>query len=470
MKQAIAVLLLLSAVLFFSCKKESFITGGNATIAFSADSVYFDTVFVTAGAVTKSFKIFNTNNQKLRLNKVKLLGGASSAFKINVDGATGPEVNNIEMAANDSIYVFVTVNVNPNSANLPFLLNDSISVQYNGNERFVKLSSFGQNANFIRSKVIRNDTTWTNNLPFVILGGLRVDTGKTLTIQSGCRIYVNAQAPIIIDGSLKINGTKTDSVVFRGDRLDPDYKDLPGSWPGIYFRGQSKDNRLTYTRVLNSYQSLVVDGPSVNANPKLVLQETIIDNNYDAALLALNSSVTARNCLITNSGYNIVLLKGGIYNFDYCTAASYSSNFLQRKSENRVLTITNSDGATTPQIFNIDARFRNCIFWGDGGIVEDEVAVVKTGSPATYNVSFNNVLYKVTHDPAATAAVFTNCIKNVDPLFDTIDVSRRNYNFRLKTGSAVIDKGINIVGISTDLDNKPRVVGAFPDMGCYEKQ
>jgi hypothetical protein len=30
------------------------------------------------------------------------------------------KVNNIELAANDSMYVFVTVNINPNTANLPF--------------------------------------------------------------------------------------------------------------------------------------------------------------------------------------------------------------------------------------------------------------------------------------------------------------------------------------------------------------
>ena len=43
----------------------------------------------------QSFKIFNNNNQKLRLSEVKLSGGDSSAFKINVDGTSASEVNNI---------------------------------------------------------------------------------------------------------------------------------------------------------------------------------------------------------------------------------------------------------------------------------------------------------------------------------------------------------------------------------------
>jgi hypothetical protein len=32
------------------------------------------------------------------------------------------EVSDIEIAADDSIYVFVTVNINPNAANLPFVV------------------------------------------------------------------------------------------------------------------------------------------------------------------------------------------------------------------------------------------------------------------------------------------------------------------------------------------------------------
>jgi hypothetical protein len=468
MKKLLSVIVLVVIMVFISCRKDSFISSHDAVLGISADTLSFDTVFVTAGAITKSFKIFNNNNQKLRLNKVKLAGGSSSTFKINVDGNIGPEVNNIEMEANDSIYVFVTVNVNPSSGNLPFLLRDSISIQFNGNEKFVQLQAYGQNAHFIRNKLIAADTTWTNDLPFVIIGGLQVDTGVTLTIQQGCRIYVNARAPILIDGTLLVNGTKTDSVVFRGDRLDPDYRDLPGSWPGIYFRGSSRNNRLTYAVIQNSYQSVVVEKPSSNSNPKLTLQETIIDNSYDAGILAVNSSINARNCLVSNCGYNLLITQGGNYRFDYCTMASYFSSFLFRKAENRVLTIINSDGASTPQIFDLSAQFNNCIFWGDGGAVEDEVAVFKQGSPAVYNVTFNNSLYKVTHD--ATNAVFANSIKNDNPLFDSIDVSKHYYNFRLKNNSPAIDKGTIIPGINTDLDNKPRLAGSLPDLGAYEKQ
>jgi len=69
-----------------SCKKDSFITSNQASVDITTDSLKYDTVFTTTGSITKSFKIINENNQKLLLNTVKLMGGISSAYKINVNG------------------------------------------------------------------------------------------------------------------------------------------------------------------------------------------------------------------------------------------------------------------------------------------------------------------------------------------------------------------------------------------------
>jgi len=56
---------------------------------------------------------------------------------------------------------------------------------------------------------------------------LTIDTTATLNISAGTRVYFHADAPMLVDGKLLVNGTKADPVIFRGDRLDPDYKDLP---------------------------------------------------------------------------------------------------------------------------------------------------------------------------------------------------------------------------------------------------
>ncbi len=460
---SISILLIL-----YSCKKDSFITTSDARVTITADTLKFDTVFVTSGSTTQYFIIRNDNNQKLKVSSVKLMGGNSSFFKINVDGIIGPEVQNIEIDANDSIYVFVQVNVNQNANNLPFVIRDSINISYNGNNKLVQLEAWGQNAHFFRNRAITVNEVWNNDLPYVILGSLFVDPNKILTINKGCRIYVHADAPIVIDGTLQINGLKdtNDRVYFRGDRLDEPYKDYPASWPGIFFRTTSKDNVFNYAVIKNAYQALGLQDPSPNANPKLILNECIIDNAYDAGIISINSSVTARNCLISNCGKNVAIYKGGIYSFTHCTMATYSNSYqLHRNPSLTLANFINVNNVPAPA--DLTATFRNCIIWGENGIVDDEVVTVKNNS-AAFNVNFQNNLWKVTTAPANVIA--SGIINNQNPQFDSINVSDKYYDFRLNLKSSpAINAGVNTT-LLLDLDGKPRTVGIKPDLGCFEKQ
>ncbi|MBK5272577.1 MAG: hypothetical protein JJE22_16360 [Bacteroidia bacterium] len=463
-------ILTISFLLFlFSCKKASFITSPDARVTITQDTLKYDTVFVSAGSVYQFFKIINQNNQKLRLTSVRIMGGANSIYSINVDGTQGPQVNNLEIEANDSLYVFVQVNINPNTNNLPFIIRDSIQVSYNGQNKLVQLEAWGQNAHFFRNKQITTDETWNNDLPYVILGSLLVDPNKTLTINKGCHIYVHADAPIVVDGSLLVNGEQDtiNRVYFRGDRLDDPYKDFPASWPGIFFRTTSKDNILNYTIIKNAYQAIAAEDPSSNANPKIILNECVIDNSYDAGIISINSSIQARNCLISNCGKNIVLTKGGNYQFTHCTVASYSNNFIPHKYP--VLYLSNYIKiANTIVPDNLTATFTNCIFWGEGGFVDDEVVSDKN-TGAGYNVTFNQALWKTTNTSPNFTIIQPQPI-NQPPQFDSINTSINYYDFRLKANtSPAIDKGISTT-VTTDLDGKMRPLGTKPDLGCFEKQ
>ena len=317
-------------ILCYSCKKDSFITSADAEVTISAEEIKFDTVFTTTGSTTQFFKIINENDKKLRISSIRLMGGNSSYFKINADGFVGPEVNNLEIDANDSLYVFVTVKIDQSTADLPFIVQDSVQVNYNGIKRQVSLEAWGQNAHFFRDKKITADETWNNDLPYVILGSLTVDPNKKLTINKGCRVFVHADAPILVDGTLEINGAKdtVDRVYFRGDRLDEPYNDFPAGWPGIFFRSGSKDNVFNYVVIENAYQAIALQDLPPNANPKLTLNECIIDNAYDYGIVSINSSIVARNCLVSNCGKNIALAKGGNYQFTHCTVVSFSNSYM----------------------------------------------------------------------------------------------------------------------------------------------
>ena len=196
MKNFILILIgfIVSSTLFTSCKKDSFITSKDARLSTSADSLKFDTVFTVTGSITKSFKILNNNDQKLLLSKIKLSGGLLSPYKMNVNGLAVAEAKNIEIAGNDSIYVFVTITVNPTTANLPFILSDSIAINYNGLTKFVQLEAFGQNAVFIRNGLVTGNVTFTNNLPYVILGGLQISNDASLIINAGINLHIVSQS------------------------------------------------------------------------------------------------------------------------------------------------------------------------------------------------------------------------------------------------------------------------------------
>jgi hypothetical protein len=454
-------IIFLNICFFTSCKKDSFITSADARLGTSVDSLKFDTVFTTTGSITKSFKIFNNNEQKLLLSKIKLGGGATSSFKMNVNGIATTELNNVEVAANDSIYVFVTVTVNQTTANLPFIISDSILIDFNGKNAKVNLEAFGQNANFIRNGLVISNVNFTNTLPYVILGGLQVANTGILNINEGTKIYCHADAPIIIDGTLKCNGTKLQPIVFAGDRLDDPYNGFPASWPGIYFRATSKDNVLQFTNIKNAYQALVADAPAPNANPKLLLKQCIVDNALDAGLLFTNTKVVAENCLVSNCGRGVDASFGGNYSFIHCTIASYSNNYVLHKKPSVFITDANENNQTKP----LNTLLQNCIVYGDAGFVQNEIQTTKVGS--NFVVNIDHCLYRAVADHIN--AIINVSIKNIDPSFDSVDNSRRLYDFRItkNTTAAGINKGV-VTSLLKDLDDKNRNVG-LPDIGAYEK-
>jgi hypothetical protein len=457
------VLLVILAVLSVSsCTKNSFIASKDAAVALSADTLFFDTVFVTTGSVTQSVKIINPNSQKLRLTDVRLMGGVQSYFAINIDGSPGPEQDNIDIDAGDSLYIFVAVRINPNAANLPFIVSDSIQVAFNGNQQYIQLQAWGQNANFLRNQVLTGSTVWSSTLPYVIQGGLQIDTGATLTIPAGCRVYFHADAPLLVDGSLQVNGTDSLRVLFTGDRLDAPYSGYPGSWPGIYFRGASNNDALQYAEIENADEAVVVSAAPAGTVAKVALQQCIVNNSYDAGILGLDGSIQAVNCLISNCGQNLVLGGGGYYNFSQCTAASFSNTYIAHTQP--VLAVSDEiiDGTA---IFTgaVQANFVNCIFWGNYGNVPDEV-VVSQQTSNSFVVGFTNCLWKVQDLP--TGVTTANMILNKDPLFDSVNTATNYYDFHLQANSPAIGAGA-AAGVMVDLDGRVRPANG-PDLGCYQ--
>jgi hypothetical protein len=448
-------------IVVFACNKDDAEMPDNA-IRLSTSFIDFDTLFTTTGSITRLFKIYNQSRKGLHIGRISLRRGQQSFFSLNADGRPGQEVIDVEVGGDDSVYVFVSVNIDPSDADLPFLISDTIDIEYNQQKTSVSLEAWGQNAWFLRSQIIIGDTTWNNERPIVILGGLLVSEDATLRIEAGTQVYVHADAPIIIDGSISAAGDHYDStrIRFRGDRLDQYYRDLPASWPGIYFSSSSSGNLLEYVDVLNAYQGIVSDGGDNATIPKIQLRQCRIDNCYDAGIIGINTSIAASNCLVTNCGRNVLLVQGGNYEFTHCTLAAFGNVYIPHKQP--VLTI--SDYLKQGDVVSfgkMTAEFVNCIIWGGGG-VDDEAALIREGTEP-YSVNLSSCLWKIASRPVHAQA--NDMIENEDPLFVDVTGSQERHDFRLKAGSPAIDRGAP-TGLSWDFDGKQR--SGIPDVGAFE--
>lgn len=458
-------LLIFLSTFFFACEKEDFNTNPNASLLISTDSIFFDTIFTGKGSVTAQFKISNTNKEKILISNIRLGGSSSSPYRLNINGAATNNADNIELAGEDSMYVFVALTINPDSARLPFLVKDSIQISYNGNNRWVHLQAFGQNAHYLQQKRISRDTTWTNDLPYVISGGLEIDSGITLQLEAGCRLYFHAGASLKVNGILRVNGLADSMVVFAGDRLDEYYRDLPGSWQGIVFSEKSKNNSLSFACIKNSVTGIEITEMPVTAGFKLELSQCIIQQALDAGIFSLNSSIRADNCLLSNCGQSLVIAGGGDYVFRHCTLAGYSTNFQLHKKPVAYVSdgyVLNGTIVTHPLM----AELVNCILWGEEGSLGDELITEKAGS--SFNINMSHCLLKASGTPSHVSWI--NGILNEDPLFDSVDAGNNYFDFHCRNNpsSPAINTGI-VTGLSIDLDGLPRNVQA-PDLGCYEKQ
>jgi hypothetical protein len=450
-------------IVLSSCQKQSGVDR-NARLFLSADTVSFDTVFIATANVTQQVKLINQSSQGIGINSISLAGGSNSPFIINIDGSPGPEASNITVPANDSLILFITVFIRSGNGPIPFGLEDSIRINYNGIDQYIQLTAWSQNAHFIKNQVISGNVTWPNDLPYVIYGSLQIDSTATLTIQAGAHIYIHADAGIFVDGSLLVMGDSLENqrVYFTGDRLDKPFNTYPGSWPGIYFRKPSKNNVLNYGVFQNGNQTIIAEGPGLDPNPKLLMNQCIINNSLEG-ILGIQTSINAVNCLISNCGQNIVIGLGGTYLFEYCTLASYSTEFLFHQKP--VLTVSNS-GTEGSQLLtgDLNADFVNCIFWG-GDAVQDEAAISKQGN-TVFNVLFDHSILKQQNYPGNIDSV--SLLLNTNPLFIATGPPDNTFNFHLQAASPAVNQGVSL-GIAIDLDGNYRPVN-LTDIGCYERQ
>ena len=357
MKKNLFNILFLTGIMLLwnACKKNDSITNDSgAKLVFSTDTVFFDTIFTELSSVTLNFKVYNQNDQAVSVSEIRLEGGESSFYRMNVNGNPSMLVKDEVIAAGDSIFIFVEVTIDPNNQDNPLAVEDSISFILKGNYQTVRLLAYGQDAVIyypdtyieglppfsIISDLETGPVTWTNNKPILIFGYAVVDEGGSLTIEPGTKVHFHAFAGLWIfeDGQFIANGTPEQQIIFQGDRFEEIFEDEPGQWDRIWINRSNTDHFISNVVIKNALIGIQaeaspfeVDGGTITSNT-LHIDNTTIINCSARGIFARNYKIEANNVVVGNCGqYLVAVSGGGEYRFNNCTFSNYW-NFAVRET------------------------------------------------------------------------------------------------------------------------------------------
>lgn len=475
--KSIAFIFVLTLFALYSCKKDSIIdTDPSLGLTFSNDSIIFDTVFTSIGSATKQIRVYNTSNNRIKISDISLGNGDQSSFRINIDGESGNNFSDIEIAGSDSIYIFARVTINPHDQSNPYVIEDDISFQTNGNLQNVKLVAWGQDANYIVAdqfidglppfKIVADSletVTWTNDKPYVIYGYAVIDSYGTLIIEKGTRIHFHSGGGMwaYVDGVLNVAGTEEEPVTFQGDRLEEFYKDVPGQWDRIWLmEGRQGFNHVIENAVIkNGFIGLQVESFTRVTENAVRMHNVIIENMSGIGVFSRVFNIVGTNTVISNCGaYNLAVTGGGYVRFVQSTIAGYWANSVRNTPAvfiNNFLLDTVDNPIPNPIYFNLD----NTILYGVN--TNEFETELDGGADSLYY--FNNCIIKSSRE-FPDNEYYSEVIVNEDPLFLSIE----DNDYRIDSLSPAVNAADLAIAVEVPLDILGNTRLPEPDIGAYQ--
>ncbi|MGB5662162.1 hypothetical protein [Eudoraea sp.] len=508
MRQSLFIIpILLITLLWCSCRKDFQYDTSSGNLEFSKDTVYLDTVFTNIGSSTYSLKVYNRSNNDIQIPSVRLAQGNNSSYRLNVDGVAGKEFENVPLMAKDSLFIFIETTFDISTINgNEFLYTDAILFDAGPKQQEVQLVTLIKDAIFLYPAENTDGTketlllgldkdgneiriegflltdeqlSFSNEKPYVIYGYAGVASDKTLNMAAGSRVHFHKDSGILVGegASLRVNGTLSmdtllleNEVIFEGDRLEPEFSEVPGQWGTIWLAPGSSNNIINHLTIRNASVGLLVEGNSDLNPPKLSVSNSQIYNSLAINIWARSSSINGENLVLGNAGNgSLILSNGGSYSFVHCSIANYWSNGFRSGA---ALQISNYDLAedTSANGQDLTASFINCIADGNMSL---ELSLNSDETNA-FDFSFKNCLIKFKD---------TNNQFDSDPLYDFDNDTYYNNvflnenadfwntaknDFRLGNSSSAIGKADPDTALLVPSDLLGTDRSSEPDIGAYE--
>ena len=526
MRVLIYLVVISSVILWSSCRKDFDAEPSVGNLEFSTDTLLLDTVFTNIGSSTYNFKVYNRSGDDFLIPKIELERGENSNYRLNVNGIADSSFEDVLIRAQDSIFIFVetTTDIADQTDDIEFLYTDRILFDPDGKQQDVDLVALIKDATFLfpsrnsmtgeiqtlllgldeEQNEIRvegffipdEQLTFTSEKPYVIYGFAAIPPDRTLTIEAGARIHFHENSGIIAsnNSTLLVNGEASsdpsaleNAVIFEGDRLEPEYSEVPGQWFSIWLTPGSKNHQINHAIIKNATAGILAIGDGESEETMLDIRNTQVYNHSIAGLLFRSTNVVGENVVVNNAGQvSLNCSFGGSYEFTHSTFANYQ----RITNDNSVaVLIDNFIELEDDQILTQDlkkADFTNCIIYGNQAI---ELQFGKKEEAAfTYN--FKNCLIKLNTEGTSlendelydltNTARYQDIIVNEDPDFkrnlpkfdrDNEDIDddllRKSINF-LNIGEESAANGkATTPGTGTDITGTARNNSA-PDIGAYE--
>lgn len=464
MKSLRHILILLAAAIAMtlpSCIEDGFTTSPSDLPSFSVDTLDMGEIFTEQVSTTHRFTVYNRADKGLCISRISLSGENAPLFRLNVDGFSGTEFSNVEIRAKDSIIVLVSTTLPPNGRNVPVEITASLDFLTNGVSESVVLAARGRDVTRLRALTIDTDTRLTAEKPYQIYDSLVVAPGATLTIDPGAELFFHDGAMMVVRGTLKAVGTPGNEIQMAGDRTgnvaaDISFDIMSRQWLGLFFTSTSRDNRLDYVHLRNTWQGVTIDGTDAPGQVSLTMVNSRLRNSGMHALEVHHANVNAYGCEIAEAADGSVLLHGGSHVFSHCTLANY---YLFSALGGPILAFehVNAKSDDLSGLPFTSASITNSIIYGNG-------ADISHGDLTGMDIILDHCLLK---SNGTDDDNFLSCLWDSDPLFYTV---REDYYFdyRLRDESPAIgaaDPALTAPEAATDRYGLPR--GAVPDIGAY---
>lgn len=307
--------------LLSSCQSDSIDIPPAQALAFSVDTLTFDSVFIGSISSTRRLTLYNRSSRPIAIDRVHLGGGEASPFSLLIDGRLPGDVESLRIPPRDSLLILARVQPKLKLNDTITQVFDSLSFQLADASRHVFLRAAGLAALNLDIDTLRTDWHIAGPPAHLISRTIFVPKGITLSLENGAALYFSPNAGLRVAGKLSIKGNAQHPVVLAGHRLETYYRRKPGQWLGIALLPQSGSHEVVHAIIRGAITAIRADSLGAGhelhitdsrifysslegvdlSDTHLELQGSILAQNYRSALRINGASATLRHSTLWTS-------------------------------------------------------------------------------------------------------------------------------------------------------------------------